>query len=186
MLLGVKLRELLDGSVRLLLDELENLEQLLLGDQGLDASTMGARFNRARLSEPPNESIHGGATDPEGLRDLLPARELRGLPCRDNPRPKIDRERACHPPLRSCRAQVVKSGSNHLLTAVTLAIAGVRLMLSRSGELLTWDEQECGDYGIPRYIPRGFGLAVERRLVAMVESELAALVAEKESSPDSA
>jgi hypothetical protein len=81
---------------------------------------------------------------------------------------------------------VVKSGSNHLLTAVTLAIAGVRLMLSRSGELLTWDEQECGDYGIPRYIPRGFGLAVERRLVAMVESELAALVAEKESSPDSA
>ena len=71
------------------------------------------------------------------------------------------------------------------LQALTLAIAGVRLTLSRSGESLTWDEGECGDYGIPRYIPQGFGLAVERHLVAKVESELAALVAQKEGASGS-
>ena len=70
------------------------------------------------------------------------------------------------------------------LQALTVAIGGMRLLLSRSGESLTWDEQESGDYGIPRYIPRGFGLEIEAHLVAAVEKELALLVAARSREPE--
>ena len=70
------------------------------------------------------------------------------------------------------------------LQALTVAIEGVRVTLAQSGEMLVWEEHEPGDSGIPRYSPKGFGLAMEARLVAVVEKELAAAIAAKLADDD--
>ena len=65
------------------------------------------------------------------------------------------------------------------LQTLMMAIEGVRFYIERSGERLTWEDQEHGYLGLPRSIPDTFGVEVERRLVKMVNDEVTRLVAEK-------
>jgi hypothetical protein len=65
------------------------------------------------------------------------------------------------------------------LQALMVAIEGVRFYIERSGEQLTWEDQELGYLGLPRRIPDTFGIEVEQHLVKMVNDEVTRLMAEK-------
>lgn len=68
------------------------------------------------------------------------------------------------------------------LQALTVAIDGVRFHLERAPEPLIWLDGEPGDFGLPRSLPYGFGVEVERHLSAMVFAEVSRLVERKKKA----
>jgi hypothetical protein len=65
------------------------------------------------------------------------------------------------------------------MQAIGLGIEGLRFYLERADDRLTWLDGEPGDLGFPRRIPPGFGVAVEKHLVQLVNDEIARLVEAK-------
>jgi len=65
------------------------------------------------------------------------------------------------------------------LQALTIGLEGLRVHLEQTQEVLTWEDGEPGDLGIPRFIPQGYGLAVEKHLAALVANEVTRLVEAK-------
>ena len=65
------------------------------------------------------------------------------------------------------------------LHALTIAIEGARVHLERYGDSLTWFGGEVGEHGLPRPVPSGFGVKVERHLARLVEEEVTRLVVAK-------
>jgi hypothetical protein len=57
------------------------------------------------------------------------------------------------------------------LQALLLAIEGIHLALSRSGQRLNWIT-EPGDTGIPRFTPTSFGLVFRQRVERMLDDEI--------------
>lgn len=68
------------------------------------------------------------------------------------------------------------------LQALIIGLEGLRVYLERTQEPMTWEEGEPGDLGIPRFIPQGYGVAVEKHLAAVVSDEITRLVEERRGS----
>ncbi len=83
--------EFVDRSIRLLFDELQHAQQLVLRNEMVDSTAMRCSRDAARLAEKTNPAIHCRATYSKGIRDLLPAFEGLRLPCGDHTLAKIFR-----------------------------------------------------------------------------------------------
>jgi hypothetical protein len=68
------------------------------------------------------------------------------------------------------------------MAALIDALQGVRAYLDRAGVALTWGDGEVGELGIPRPIPNGYGVQMEKHLRDMVNEEVARLAKAKHKS----
>ena len=68
------------------------------------------------------------------------------------------------------------------MAALIDALQGVRAYLDRAGVALTWGDGEVGELGIPRPIPNGYGVQMEKHLRDTVNDEVARLAKAKHKS----